>query len=207
MLLLQCLHTVRVPPILLYRHYSPDQLISRTRGPITRDLSVHGDPNVNPKWNNMSAISWTSMHTASNRSTALPKLWQSFFLSQMRAKLQTPAMESGDGKFCGCADGDWTRVSSFPGRCANHYTTTPWYQLCQICLSQSSMEESRKCNGCIQPIQLGSLYYGNRNLISTMLQHIAWGWHMATTFGVQCGVIFIVKMLQRTMREQRNRGS
>ena len=122
MLLLQCLHTVRAPPILLYRHYSPDQLISRTRGPITRDLSVHGDPNVNPKWNNMSAISWTSMHTASNRSTALPKLWQSFFLSQMRAKLQTPAMESGDGKFCGCADGDWTRVSSFPGRCANHYT-------------------------------------------------------------------------------------
>ena len=112
LLLLQCLHTVRVPPILLYRHYSPDQLISRTRGPITRDLSVHGDPNVNPKWNNMSAISWTSMHTASNRSTALPKLWQSFFLSQMWAKLQTPAMESGDGKFCGCADGDWTRVSS-----------------------------------------------------------------------------------------------
>merc|ERR1712101_97206 len=28
MLLLQCLHTVRTPPILLYRHYSPDQLIS-----------------------------------------------------------------------------------------------------------------------------------------------------------------------------------
>ena len=23
----------------------------------------------------------------------------------MRVKLQTPAMESGDGKFCGCADG------------------------------------------------------------------------------------------------------
>ena len=48
LLLLQCLDTVRAPPILLYRHYSPDQLISRTRGPITRDLSVHGDPNVNP---------------------------------------------------------------------------------------------------------------------------------------------------------------
>ena len=127
MLLLQCLHTVRAPPILLYRHYSPDQLISRTRGPITRDLSVHGDPNVNPKWNNMSAISWTSMHTASNRSTALPKLWQSFFLSQMRAKLQTPAMESGDGKFCGCADGDWTCVCSFLGRCAklHHSTLVP----------------------------------------------------------------------------------
>ena len=31
---------------------------------------------------------------------------KAFFLSQMRAKLQTPAMESGDGKFCGCADGD-----------------------------------------------------------------------------------------------------
>ena len=73
MLLLQCLHTVRAPPILLYRHYSPDQLISRTRGPITRYLSVHGDPNVNPKWNNMSATSWTSRHTASNRSTSLPK--------------------------------------------------------------------------------------------------------------------------------------
>ena len=28
MLLLQCFHTVRVPPILLNRHYSPDQLIS-----------------------------------------------------------------------------------------------------------------------------------------------------------------------------------
>ena len=91
------------------------------------------------KWNNMSAIFWTSMHTASNRSTALPKLWQSFFLSQMWAKLQTPAMESGDGKFCGCADGDWTHVSSFPGRCANHYTTAPWYQVYQICSFQSSM--------------------------------------------------------------------
>ena len=90
-------------------------------------------------WNKMSAISWTSMHTASNRSTALPKLWQSFFLSQMRAKLQTPAMESGDGKFCGCANGDWTCVSSFPGRCANHYTTAPWYQVYQIYSFQSSM--------------------------------------------------------------------
>ena len=37
-------------PILLYRHYSPDQLISRTTGPImTKDLSVHGDLNVNSK--------------------------------------------------------------------------------------------------------------------------------------------------------------
>ena len=45
---------MRVPPILLYRHYSPDQLISRTRGPITRDLSERGDLNVNPKWNKMS---------------------------------------------------------------------------------------------------------------------------------------------------------
>ena len=51
------LHTVRAPPILLYRHYSPDQLISKTRGPLMRDLSVHGDPNVNPKWNNMSGTS------------------------------------------------------------------------------------------------------------------------------------------------------
>ena len=50
LLLLQCFHTVRAPPILLYRHYSPDQLISRTRGPITRDLSVHGDLNVNPNY-------------------------------------------------------------------------------------------------------------------------------------------------------------
>ena len=93
-------HTLIVLPILLYRHYSPDQLISRTRGPLTRSLSVHGDPNVNPKWNNMFATSWTSMHTASNRSTALPKLWQSIFLSPMWAGLQIPAMKSEDGKFC-----------------------------------------------------------------------------------------------------------
>merc|ERR1712098_708220 len=53
LLLLQRSHTVRAPPILLYRHYSPDKLISRTRGPIRRDLSVNGDPNVNPKWNNI----------------------------------------------------------------------------------------------------------------------------------------------------------
>ena len=100
LLLLQCFHTVRAPHILLYKHYSPDQLISMTRGPITRDLSVHGDLNFNPKWNNMSATSWTSMHTASNRSTALPKLWQSIFLSPMWAGLQIPAMKSEDGKFC-----------------------------------------------------------------------------------------------------------
>ena len=30
-------------PILLYRHYSPNQLISRTMGPIKRTLSVHCD--------------------------------------------------------------------------------------------------------------------------------------------------------------------
>ena len=40
LLLIQCFHTMRGPPILLYRHYSPDQLIGRTRGPITRDLSL-----------------------------------------------------------------------------------------------------------------------------------------------------------------------
>ena len=40
-----------------------------------------------PKWNNMFATSWTIMHIASYRSTALPKLWQSFFLSSMWARV------------------------------------------------------------------------------------------------------------------------
>ena len=48
------------------------------------------------------------MNTASNRSTALPKLWQSFSLSPMWGKQQITAMESQDGKFCEYSDGDWT---------------------------------------------------------------------------------------------------
>ena len=43
LLLLQCFHTVRAPLILLYRYYSPDQLISRTRGPI-RLFLLSGNP-------------------------------------------------------------------------------------------------------------------------------------------------------------------
>ena len=88
-----------------------DHLISRTRGPIARNLSLHGD------------TSWTSMLTSSSRSTALLKLWQIFFLSPMSARLRIPNMESGNGKFCGCADRDWTQSPAF---CANHYIRAPW---------------------------------------------------------------------------------
>ena len=84
----------RVMPVQLYRYYSSDQLISRKRVPITRDVSVHSALNVNPKWNNMFATSWTSMLTASNRSMALPKLWQSIFLTPMRAGFKILAMKS-----------------------------------------------------------------------------------------------------------------
>ena len=44
-----------------------------------------------------------------------------------RAGMLTTTPQHPDGKLCGFGDGDWTRVSSFPGRCANHYTSAPWY--------------------------------------------------------------------------------
>ena len=37
-------HTVRVPPILLYRQHTPDQLISRTMVTHNENFSVHGEP-------------------------------------------------------------------------------------------------------------------------------------------------------------------
>ena len=39
-------HTVRAPPILLYRQHTPDQLISRTMVTHNKNYSVHGDTTV-----------------------------------------------------------------------------------------------------------------------------------------------------------------
>ena len=44
-----------------------------------RNLSVHGDRNVNPKSNNMSTTSLTSMHTAINRSPSMQNLHKAYF--------------------------------------------------------------------------------------------------------------------------------
>ena len=66
-------------------------------------------------------------------------------------------------------------------------TTTPQHPGTNYAKYACSNHPWRKA-GSAMAIQFGSLYYGNRNLISTMLQHIVWGWHMATTYGVQCRV-------------------